>query len=334
MIGRPYPWHTQAWASLVQRRQQGRLPHALLLFAAAGSGKQAFGKLLARSLLCRQPDHDLLPCGRCPACRQVVGESHPDLRWFGPEEESTQIRINTVRALIDWLNLTREGEGHRIAVVQPADAMNYHAANSLLKTLEEPPEGGLLLLLSDRPHQLPATLRSRCQKVDLAARDTAATHDWLADQGVEQPETLLTLSAQRPLHALEWASAEQMQRRNETVNELAALIERREEPLSIAKRWQGSDLATRLTWSHLMLTDLARLQLSARPSRLAHNDRIDQLRPLASQLDTARLHALIHLFEQARPRLTTTLNPLLLCEALLSQIVSSSAGAVSAHPTR
>ena len=109
-----------------------------------------------------------------------------------------------MRELVDWLQLTAQGEGYRAALLVGADTMNRNAANALLKTLEEPGERGLLVLVADRPAALPATVRSRCQTLALGvgAETRASALAWL-DGRVADPEAALARARGRPFAALD-----------------------------------------------------------------------------------------------------------------------------------
>jgi len=132
----------------------------------------------------------------------LLADAQPDYRELQPEGASLTIRIDPVRALVDWLQLTAQGGGYRAALLLGADTMNRNAANALLKTLEEPGERGLLVLVADRVAALPATVRSRCQLLVLPAGERAVALDWLAGR-VPDPVAALDRARGRPFAALE-----------------------------------------------------------------------------------------------------------------------------------
>ena len=179
------PWLAGPAARLRRLEAAGRLPHALLLAGARGIGKRAFGHWLAETMLCLTPT-ERGACGTCGACRQLLAGAHPDYRELRPE--GAGIRIDAVRELMTWQQLSTPEGRWRVALLEAADTLNRNAANALLKTLEEPADGALLLLVADRPGALPATVRSRCQRVTLGNGDRAASLAWLerrlaADEG-------------------------------------------------------------------------------------------------------------------------------------------------------
>jgi DNA polymerase-3 subunit delta' len=200
--------------------------HAVLLHGAIGDGLFEAAALLAAQWLCEADAAK--PCGACMACRAVASAAHPDLFRLMPEalarqlgapdatgdeappadgesrsrrKPSRQIRIDDVRAAIDWVATTSSRGRGKVVLVQPAEAMNVQAANALLKTLEEPPRGARLLLATPRPDLLLPTVRSRCQVLRLPAPTADVAGRWLAEQGVAGADVLLAAACGRPLEA-------------------------------------------------------------------------------------------------------------------------------------
>ncbi|MCF6178364.1 MAG: DNA polymerase III subunit delta' [Geopsychrobacter sp.] len=139
--------------------QNQRLAHAYLFDGPEGVGKKLMALALARALFCEQGDG----CGECPACRKVDHLNHPDLHLLVPD--GTQIKIDQVRKLQQDISLRPLEAKVKICVIDGAEALNIAAANALLKTLEEPLPGTLLILLSAKPEMLLDTIRSRCQRL-------------------------------------------------------------------------------------------------------------------------------------------------------------------------
>ena len=183
------PWLTNDGRALLSRSRDGKLPHALLLSGIDGIGKREFGQWLAESLLCRAPTIEGA-CGQCESCRQLQANSHPDYRKLVPEGANAAIKVDTVRELVHWLQLTASQGSYRIALIEDADSLNRNAANSLLKTLEEPSDHAVLILTATRMGRLPATIRSRCQKITLKIQEASVAIDWLTTR-VDDAETAL-----------------------------------------------------------------------------------------------------------------------------------------------
>lgn len=215
-----YPWQHESWQALQGLRS--RLPHAVLLKGAQGTGKLDLARNFARSLLCSSPGKDGLACGSCDSCHWFEQDSHPDFRLVQPDaldagddddekaggkKPSREISVDQIRELAGFANMSAHCGGHRIVLIHPAEAMNTNAANSLLKTLEEPGEKLLFLLVSHKPQQLLPTILSRCLgfTVPTPARETGVR--WLAGQGVKDPEHALAQTGFAPLQALNWAES-------------------------------------------------------------------------------------------------------------------------------
>ena len=227
--GLPLPWlgaplaHALAWPG-----------HALLLHASPGCGALALALTVAQAWLCEgahsgQPER---PCGRCGSCRLVQSRLHPDLFVLLPQtlrrehgwllvddkpdgedskrKPSRQIRIDEVRALIDWSTMTSARGRGKVAVLHPAEALNLQSANALLKTLEEPPVGTRLLLTCTDPALLLPTVVSRCQRQRLVGPPLDEAAAWLAGQGVADAaaaQVLLAACSGQPLDALALAKS-------------------------------------------------------------------------------------------------------------------------------
>jgi DNA polymerase III subunit delta' len=222
-----------AWSSLAAKRN--RLPHALLLHGAPGVGKLALAERFAQLLLCEKPGQGANPCGTCQGCRWFLGGNHPDVRILEPEatalalgrpsaaaeegeeekskdtKASLQIKIDQTRALGSFVNVGSHRGGRRVAIIHPAEDMNTATANSLLKSLEEPPPGAVFLLVSHRPARLLPTIRSRCVPVPVPLPEPKAATAWLAAQGVRAPERWLAFAGGAPQRALEYATGERGQ---------------------------------------------------------------------------------------------------------------------------
>jgi len=203
------PWQLDAArAALAQRASW---PHALLVHGPRGIGKHALALNFAQALLCEAPRADGLACGECAGCRYAIAGQHPDfmrleLLLIDPDEGTLAavetIGIDRVRALTEFVQLTSHRQRAKVAVIAPAERMHAAAANALLKTLEEPPPGTYLILVSDQPGRVPATILSRCRKLAAPLPAPAAARAWLAAQGVAAPDLALAQAAGAPIDAL------------------------------------------------------------------------------------------------------------------------------------
>ena len=311
------PWLANPFADLQQRRAHGRLAHALLLTGPAGIGKQQLVERFAQSLLCAAPQSDGQPCGQCHACSLYAAGTHPDLFRLTPEDDSKNIRIDQIRAFIEAISLSSHYGRYKVVILNPADAMNIAAANALLKTLEEPPANTVLLLITDRPSFLPATIRSRCQslRLPLPAHEEAVA--WLAGQ-LENPEAapvLLALAGGAPLAALDQAE-EQLTRRTDLLRDWQQLARGKADPVKLAADWVKPDLQLPISWVYGWVADMIRLR-SGGENQLINQDAKATLQNLAQELDLTRLYGLLDRVLEARKLAHSQVNPQTLMEGVL-----------------
>ena len=176
MIPERLPWHRPQWERIERGIHAGRVPHALLLHGAAGNGKAWFAARLAATLLCRSAEP---PCGECESCRFCDAGSHPDWLDVAIEKDRREIVVDQIRDLIHTVGLTARLGGCKVVTVDHAERMNRHAANTLLKTLEDPPGATVFLLVSSNHALLLATIRSRCQMIGFPVADRDVALEWL-----------------------------------------------------------------------------------------------------------------------------------------------------------
>lgn len=138
-----------------------RHPGTLLVGGAPREEKRRIAEEMAAWLLC--PLHPADSCHTCTSCTQVARKTHPAFRWISPDGK--WIKIDQIRALIDFMSLTAFGGGRKVAIIEEAQAMNPAAANAFLKTLEEPPPECAFFLIAPGVGMLPATIVSRLQRV-------------------------------------------------------------------------------------------------------------------------------------------------------------------------
>lgn len=305
------PWHADAWARLQARRARGALPHALLACGPAGLGKRGFVRRFTRGLLCERPVEGEA-CGSCRTCRLLDAGTHPDLVEIGfalrkDGTPRTEIIVDQIRELSARLAMSSQFGGWKIAVIDPADAMNTAASNALLKTLEEPAAQTLLMLVADAPWRLPQTIRSRCQRVEFALPPRGQAVAWLEAHGVADAVTALDAALGNPGLAQAWSQSGALERRTGVRRDLAALAAGRGEVPGTAAAWGVDEPAQRLWFAAQAAAD----ELRARAAHMAP--------PLSSALGDDALTQWYAAANLTRDRLRTTLRADLMLLELLAQ---------------
>lgn len=245
------PWQQRVLDVLDSAREAGRLPHAILLTGPQGMGKQALALAFAQALLCEQRGAQGEACGYCRSCALFAAGTHPDLMLIGRETNEktgnlrSEIVVEQVRKLGEWFTLTPARFGMQIALIDPADAFNLSASNALLKTLEEPLPGRLLILVSAHPARLPATIRSRCQKLEFRMPPREEALAWLGQQGHAPDVAAEALEAARghPGLAHAWLEEGALALRREIADDLDRLAAGKAAPVPTAQRWAGDEQA-------------------------------------------------------------------------------------------
>ncbi|MEO7478771.1 MAG: DNA polymerase III subunit delta' [Lysobacteraceae bacterium] len=286
------PWLREPLRRALEALAGERLAHALLVCGPMYIGKHAIADALAQAMLCRERV-DGAGCGHCRSCelfatRTAVDPSltrpdgslvHPDGRSGHPDfkvvsyefNEKTKkmfgvITVEQMRELGGWFALTAQRGGAQVALIDPANAMNENASNALLKTLEEPMQDRYLLLLCESPMQLSATIRSRCQRINLQPPATSEGIAWLhaRGHGGEIAQTALTAARGHPGLAAHWIEEGLLALRDAVRADLSALAAGRAQPLAVAAAWLADDQAEqRLAFAADLAVDLHARTLGA-----------------------------------------------------------------------
>lgn len=337
----PLSWQASQWQQLGQRRAAGRLPHAILLQGPPQGGKRHFAEAFAQGLLCQAPLADGTACGTCPACLLMQSGNHPDLMLLAPEAEATAadegkktarktekpsqlIRVEVVRDFIEHEALSSHYGGYKLAIIDPAEAMNASAANALLKTLEEPRPSTLILLVSSQPERLLPTIRSRCQVLSFPLPTREQGLAWL--QGQAQIQTgketdwplQLALAGGAPFKALRLADPERLKAREALLKDALTLLQGQHDPIALADAWSKQDMEQGLEWLGNLLLDAMRLQAAPDYNDLFNPDLRPQLQALAQQISAPAWHRMQSELIKTRQALNQQLNLQLQLEALLT----------------
>ncbi len=218
------------WAVEMLQRQQSRgcVRHAYLFTGPARIGKRTVAKMFAMSLNCLATAADDAPCGQCRACRLIEAERYPDLHILERGPEETQIKIDPVRELQRALSLSAIEARWRVALLVDFHEASPEAQNALLKTLEEPAPGVVLLLTARQAEDPLPTIVSRCEVLGLRPVPRGEIERALTERGVEgeQARLLAAIAGGRPGEALHLAAnpARQSERRQQ-VEDFRQLLE-------------------------------------------------------------------------------------------------------------
>ena len=311
-------WLAPQVEALRQSRALGRFPHALLIQDRPGAGGLQLAQKAAQVALCSDQN---FPCGRCRECQRVLAQSHPDLWWVTLEEDASQIKIEQIRALNETLALTAHGSGASVAIIHPADLLNASSANALLKTLEEPRPGVLIVLVAAVSARLPATVLSRCLRMQVALPSRAEGAAWLRRQrGEADWESVLEIVGDAPLRALSADPAELLALRRETEAQLEGALAGTLEVARAAERWAERDgFELRLHCAENWVTRRLYSQLGG------HRDvkELHTAAHLPATISSMNIRGLIRLMDalyELRRLASTTINKALAVEQLLWQL--------------
>ena len=286
-----YPWQSAQWKKLQAAIDQNRIPHAMLMVGGQGTGVSQFVDALVAKVLCTGTTTDIA-CGECKSCVLLQAGNHPDLFRVGPEEEGKAIKVETIRDLIFSIQLSSQYGRYKIAVINPAEAMNRSASNSLLKTLEEPPASSLLILISQQPSLLPVTIRSRCQRINFVTRIDEESTRWLANRLNIEPtkaKDFLLLAQGQPLDAVELAESDILEKQQSLIKDIELLCSRTTDPVSMAKKWLDYGLVDVLLWLLGFVQAMVVLKLSPVASMDDSSGLGNDLHDIANHLDLRQL---------------------------------------------
>jgi len=323
----------------------GRVPQALLLQGPEGVGKGSLARSFAAALLCGSSEREA--CGSCSSCRLAEGGGHPDLLIVerlprkgtasarnpgsppAPGDLRSFVLVDQIRELSRVASMAPRLGARRAIIVDPADRMNQEAQNALLKTLEEPPERCVLLLVAARPQLLLPTVRSRCFAVSFGPLRPAELARLLQARGLPEDEAVAraALAEGRPGKALALDLEDLLARRASVLEALETLTGPPPAAAAsvpgLAAEIAGRDEATLLAGLELLealLRDAAMSAAGAQRFTLAHSDLADRLEPIGRRLTAGRIALLVSALERLRYDLRLNLNRLLVAESLLAAV--------------
>ena len=298
-------WLSEFADSWRQAAAREREPHAVMLIGAPGVGKRAAADWLARQRLAPESGAGL------PQSPFAVLE-HADMHWLEIPEDKKTIGIEQIRALIEDLSLTSyEGRG-KVAVIDPANEMTASAANSLLKTLEEPPGDALLILVADRVGKLPATIFSRCQRIEIPIPGEESALRWLEQKrpGAAWVEAL-RMSGGGPLAAL--AALDDLETGRTMARDFEQVGRGAESAVDVAARWAKLDTEFVLNW----LANQVKMAIVATNAGRDYVDGSAMTDSVLRRMDTRNLFCYLDIINRLRGQSGGSFNVQLTLEGLL-----------------
>ena len=231
-----------------------RLPHALLLLSVPGLGAEQLANWIAALTLCESDS--LRPCGACASCHLLRADNHPDCYVVRIEEDAQQIKVDQIRHLIESLSLSSYRGGYKVGIVEAAEALNANGANAFLKTLEEPTDNTILIMVAKPSHRLPATVASRCMRVQLRAPAGPEAIAWLEGRGEKRQnwDAALELAGGAPLLALELETLGVGALEKEMQEHLRQMVAGEADVTLLAAAWVKSGENLRLIWLENWIT--------------------------------------------------------------------------------
>lgn len=320
MINPILPWQQPNWEHLNSYILQQRIPQALLITGRKGLGKYQLANQFAQALLCTSRLENNLFCGHCSSCLLFAAGTHPDFMPVTPEEDKKIIGIDAIRQLITKLTLKPQFESYRVVLIHPADQLNNAAANGFLKCLEEPNERTCIVLLTEKPTKLPATIISRCQKLAVTIPNSIIATAWLKQQKItENVEILLSLAQGAPLLAKEYANDAIIKTRLQCFNDWLKVAKAELNPIVLAEQWHKQDITQLMFWQMSWITDIIKSRYGMETGNLYHADLKNSLQELALQLNLKNVYKFYDLLLSSQQKLETQINKQLMFEEILIQ---------------
>jgi len=293
-----YPWQHEQWQYLLTRYENNNLPHALLLVGQSGLGKTSFAYALAELLLDEKTD--------AKASKLLEAGNHPDLKLITPEDKI--IKIEQIRNAIEFVSKKSHQNKYKVIIIKPAHAMNIAASNALLKTLEEPSEDTIIILITDQPSLLLPTIRSRCQRIDFYPPAKEIAKKWC------DSDLLLALAENAPLLARKLAEEGALLERDQLFNAFADLLLKKLDPIKFAEIYLKVDLPVALKYLQSWLLDLIKIKFSVVNKFLLNIDKTNELSNLAQTIDLNNLFKNIDQLIEYKKYIGNNLNAQLVLE--------------------
>ncbi|HOW65053.1 MAG TPA: hypothetical protein P5186_14690 [Candidatus Paceibacterota bacterium] len=337
VVDRPLP------AFFQRSLENGRLGHAYLLTGDRLDCVEETARTLAQVLNCENPigrlpaGYGTAPCLQCTACRRISTDNHPDVLWWRPESKLRIITIDQVRELRKTVYLKPLEARYKVAVIVAADRLNAQAANAFLKTLEEPPEKSILLLLTTEPQRIIETIMSRCLRLACenphAASPLPESPSYLRkfSEGVLQETGRELLSRYRLLGILQQHLAEARERAQTELTARSPLEKYEDADPGLREKWEQELAAAMeaeyrlrraemLAQVHAWLRDIWLATLAASPALFLHASLSSTTEKIAHRLESEAALENLRILEKTCRLLQTNVQEALALEVCLLRL--------------
>jgi DNA polymerase III subunit delta' len=316
--------HEKQLETLRQSLLNGRLHHAYLFIGPDGIGKRTLGMAMAQAIHCAELENDF--CGGCGACRAIQAGNHADVRVLQPMTNKKDISIQQVRELEKTLSLRSFSGRHKVAIIDPATLMNWAAQNALLKTLEEPPQGCVLILIASNAGGLLPTVRSRAFALSFGPLPRQLIIDFLIRKGKtrEQAEFLAVLAMGSLGTASKIDKEKMIEKRLEWMKTLVSLrAGDYRAALNAAEALAGNREETLkfLEWAGLWYRDLLSFRIAHTPNQVVNVDMLPQIKEQSAAMEENDLFSLLSKTGEASQLIQRNLNRRMVLEDLLLRAV-------------
>tara|TARA_B110000008_G_scaffold156422_1_gene157234 strand:+ start:1189 stop:2190 length:1002 start_codon:yes stop_codon:yes gene_type:complete len=232
------PWLEKYQITWQKQLTNNQIPHALMLNGNRGIGKRLLAEWMVRSFFSGHKENLSYP---------INHNISPDFHWLAPENGKMTISVDQVRSLINELAKTSYLGNGKAAIIEPANAMTINAKNSLLKTLEEPSDKTLIIVIVDKMQHIPVTIRSRCQQLNIKSPSKTEALSWLDEIDASKPWVeLADHYTKTPLLAIE--NSENLEKMTVFKKQLTDVIFKKESPVKVAALWAKDDCQFILDW--------------------------------------------------------------------------------------
>lgn len=302
-----------------------RLHHGYLFCGPEGVGKRTVALCLAMAIHCTDRDHD--SCGHCQNCLTIGKGNHPDVRFIAPSPGKKEIGIDQIRELERELSFRSFSGKTRVAIIDPADLMNYHAQNALLKTLEEPPHNSLLILIANSTGRLTSTVLSRCLRLPFGSLPHELVADVLVRQkgfSLEQARLLARLTMGSLGAALTSDATEVLDRRRDLIERFCSLPRQAYRAvMKLAEERAGDreESLQFLQWIEGWYRDILIVQISGSTAELRNLDMAERIQEQAGRSSVEHSLGVLAQAGRVARRIQRNYNRRMALENFLLQIV-------------